>query len=58
MQFEKLKASFRENPLGKAMMAGPGKVFWNPSRAQTARRPARPLSALTCPPDLTSKDLK
>ncbi|MCX7286836.1 MAG: COQ9 family protein [Rhodobacterales bacterium] len=27
MQFEKLKASFRENPLGKAMMAGPGKVF-------------------------------
>jgi ubiquinone biosynthesis protein COQ9 len=27
MQFEKLKASFRENPLGKAVMAGPGKVF-------------------------------
>ncbi|MFN3282038.1 MAG: COQ9 family protein [Tabrizicola sp.] len=27
MQVEKLKASFRENPLGKAMMAGPGKVF-------------------------------
>jgi ubiquinone biosynthesis protein COQ9 len=27
MQFEKLKASFRENPLGKAFMAGPGKLF-------------------------------
>lgn len=27
MQFEKLKASFRENPLGKMMMNGPGKVF-------------------------------
>ncbi len=27
MQFEKLKASLRENPLGKAMMAGPGKVL-------------------------------
>jgi ubiquinone biosynthesis protein COQ9 len=27
MQFEKLKATFRENPLGKAVMAGPGKIF-------------------------------
>lgn len=27
MQFEKLKASFRENPLGKAWMAGPGKLL-------------------------------
>jgi ubiquinone biosynthesis protein COQ9 len=27
MQVEKLKASFRENPLGKAWMAGPGKLF-------------------------------
>ena len=27
MQFEKLKASFRENPIGKALMAGPGKIF-------------------------------
>jgi ubiquinone biosynthesis protein COQ9 len=27
MQVEKLKASFRENPLGKAFMAGPGKLF-------------------------------
>jgi ubiquinone biosynthesis protein COQ9 len=27
MQVEKLKASLKENPLGKAMMAGPGKVF-------------------------------
>ncbi|MCU0829837.1 MAG: COQ9 family protein [Tabrizicola sp.] len=27
MQFEKLKASFRENPLGKAFAAGPLKVF-------------------------------
>jgi ubiquinone biosynthesis protein COQ9 len=27
MQFEKLKAGFRENPLGKAFMAGPGKLF-------------------------------
>lgn len=27
MQVEKLKAIFRENPLGKAFMAGPGKVF-------------------------------
>ena len=27
MQFEKLKASFRENPLGKAWMAGPGKIL-------------------------------
>jgi ubiquinone biosynthesis protein COQ9 len=27
MQFEKLKASIRENPLGKAFMAGPGKIF-------------------------------
>lgn len=27
MQFEKLKAGFRENPLGKAWAAGPGKLF-------------------------------
>ncbi|MGL4236618.1 COQ9 family protein [Tabrizicola sp.] len=27
MQFEKLKASFRENPLGKVFFAGPGKLF-------------------------------
>jgi ubiquinone biosynthesis protein COQ9 len=27
MTFEKLKASVRENPLGKAFMAGPGKLF-------------------------------
>lgn len=27
MQFEKLKASFRENPLGKAWKAGPGKLL-------------------------------
>ena len=27
MQIEKLKASFRENPIGKAVMAGPGKVL-------------------------------
>jgi ubiquinone biosynthesis protein COQ9 len=27
MQVEKLKASFRENPLGKAFWAGPGKIF-------------------------------
>jgi ubiquinone biosynthesis protein COQ9 len=27
MQFEKLKASFRENPLGKAFMSGPGRLF-------------------------------
>ena len=27
MQVEKLKASFRENPLGKAWMAGPGKLL-------------------------------
>ena len=27
MQVEKLKASFRENPLGKAFLAGPGKLF-------------------------------
>jgi ubiquinone biosynthesis protein COQ9 len=27
MQVEKLKASFRENPLGKAIMSGPGKLF-------------------------------
>jgi ubiquinone biosynthesis protein COQ9 len=27
MQIEKLKASFRENPVGKALMAGPMKVF-------------------------------
>lgn len=27
MQFEKLKASVRENPLGKAWMSGPGKLF-------------------------------
>lgn len=26
MQFEKLKANFRENPLGKAWMSGPGKI--------------------------------
>ncbi|WP_333815511.1 COQ9 family protein [Tabrizicola sp.] len=26
-QFEKLKASFRENPLGKAWMSGPGKIL-------------------------------
>jgi ubiquinone biosynthesis protein COQ9 len=27
MQIEKMKANFRENPLGKAIMAGPGKLF-------------------------------
>ena len=27
MQIEKLKASFRENPLGKAFLAGPGKIL-------------------------------
>ena len=27
MQFEKLKASFRENPLGKTLMSGPGKIL-------------------------------
>lgn len=27
MQVEKLKASLKQNPLGKAFMAGPGKVF-------------------------------
>jgi ubiquinone biosynthesis protein COQ9 len=27
MQVEKLKATLRENPLGKAVMAGPGKIF-------------------------------
>ncbi len=27
MQIEKLKASFRENPLGKAFLAGPAKLF-------------------------------
>ena len=27
MHFEKLKASFRENPLGKAWAAGPGKIL-------------------------------
>jgi ubiquinone biosynthesis protein COQ9 len=27
MQIEKLKAKFRENPLGKAVMAGPGRAF-------------------------------
>jgi ubiquinone biosynthesis protein COQ9 len=27
MQFEKLKAGFRENSFGKAMMSGPGKIF-------------------------------
>jgi ubiquinone biosynthesis protein COQ9 len=36
MQVEKLKASFRENPLGKAWMAGPGKVF------ETIRAPKLP----------------
>jgi ubiquinone biosynthesis protein COQ9 len=36
MQVEKLKASFRENPLGKAIMAGPGKLF------ASIRAPKRP----------------
>lgn len=36
MQFEKLKASFRENPLGKAWAAGPGKLF-ETIRAPTLR---------------------
>ncbi len=27
MQVEKLKAGFRENPLGKALMSGPGKIL-------------------------------
>jgi ubiquinone biosynthesis protein COQ9 len=36
MQFEKLKASFNENPLGKALMAGPMKVF------ETIRAPKLP----------------
>ena len=36
MQVEKLKASFRENPLGKAILAGPGKLF------ASIRAPRRP----------------
>lgn len=36
MQVEKLKASFRENPLGKAILAGPGKLF------ASIRAPKRP----------------
>lgn len=36
MQVEKMKASFRENPLGKALMAGPGKLF------ASIRAPKRP----------------
>lgn len=36
MQFEKMKASFRENPLGKAWMSGPGKLF------ETIRAPRFP----------------
>lgn len=36
MQVEKLKASFRENPLGKAWKAGPGKLF------ETIRAPKLP----------------
>jgi ubiquinone biosynthesis protein COQ9 len=38
MQFEKLKTSMRENPLGKAVMAGPGKVF------STLRAPKLPVN--------------
>lgn len=36
MQFEKFKANFRENPLGKAWAAGPGKLF------ETIRAPKLP----------------
>jgi ubiquinone biosynthesis protein COQ9 len=36
MQVEKVKASFRENPLGKVWMAGPGKLF------ETIRAPNLP----------------
>lgn len=36
MQIEKLKANFRENPFGKAWMAGPGKLF------ETIRAPKLP----------------
>lgn len=36
MEFEKLKAKFRENPLGKALAAGPMKVF------ETIRAPKLP----------------
>lgn len=36
MQVEKLKAGFRENPFGKAWMAGPGKIF------ETIRAPRLP----------------
>lgn len=36
MQIEKLKASFRENPFGKAWMSGPGKLF------ETIRAPKLP----------------
>jgi ubiquinone biosynthesis protein COQ9 len=36
MQVEKMKANFRENPFGKAWMAGPGKVF------ETIRAPRLP----------------
>lgn len=36
MQVEKLKAGFRENPFGKAWMAGPGKLF------ETIRAPRLP----------------
>lgn len=36
MQVEKVKANFRENPFGKAWMAGPGKLF------ETIRAPKLP----------------
>jgi ubiquinone biosynthesis protein COQ9 len=36
MQFEKLKAAAKENPLGKAILAGPGKVL------ETLRKPRLP----------------
>lgn len=48
MQFEKAKAAFAENPLGRALMAGPLKVLervraprWRPDLPGQGERPAR-----------------
>ena len=39
MQFEKTKADFRENPLGKALLAGPLKIL---ERVHAPQRPDLP----------------
>ncbi len=46
MRIEKAKAAFRENPLGKALLAGPLKLMERVKAPQLPRRPAGQLPLL------------